>query len=48
MFIFSKIITGISVGMNSTLVPLYIKEMTPHAISKKSAVNNLIPDYTFE
>ena len=33
ILIFGRVIAGFNCGMNSVLVPLYIKEMSPDAIS---------------
>ena len=34
IFAFGRVLAGLSAGVNSTLVPLYIKEMSPDALSE--------------
>lgn len=41
-----RFICGLNAGANSMLVPLYIKEMAPHAISERTNNSNIIPLYT--
>jgi MFS family permease len=43
--ILSRCILGITTGLNATIVPLYIKEMSPDALSDKTPLNNLMPIY---
>lgn len=43
-----RIISGLSTGINAVIVPLYIKEMSPHAQIHETEVNNIMPLYTKE
>ena len=44
-FIIARSILGITTGLNAMIVPLYIKEMSPDALSEKTPLNNLMPIY---
>ena len=44
-FIVARSILGIATGLNATIVPLYIKEMSPDALSERTPLNNLMPIY---
>lgn len=46
ILLISRLVTGICSGLNNTVVPLYIKEMSPHAISEETGNNNIIPLYS--
>ena len=45
-FVVGRIICGLSSGINEVLMMLYIKEMSPDAICKKTGDENVIPMYT--
>ena len=40
-----RAICGIGTGLNSTLVPIYIKEISPDALCQKTSLHNLAPIY---
>jgi hypothetical protein len=45
LFYIGRGICGLGVGLNATLVPIYIKEISPDAITQKTQFFNLVPIY---
>ena len=41
LFILTRVITGIVIGFNTAFIPVYIYEMSPHALLEKTEMHNL-------
>ena len=46
MLIYGRFLAGFCVGINSIMIPIYIKEMVPDVNNQKTDNHNLTPLYT--